>query len=86
MPLLRLGIIEEQGFTGQFRAFARTVLAGSRAALDPGDQESLPAGSEDGVRALELVEAVRASAARGLPVAVSTRQSEAIPSTPGAHP
>jgi predicted dehydrogenase len=60
---------EEQGFTPQLRVFARAVLHGRRAALDD-DLGPLAAGSEDGVRALELLEAVRESAAKGQPVSL----------------
>jgi len=60
---------EEQGFTPQLRVFARAVLHGRPAALDD-DLGPLAAGSEDGVRALELLEAVRESAAKGQPVSL----------------
>jgi myo-inositol 2-dehydrogenase/D-chiro-inositol 1-dehydrogenase len=55
---------EEQGFTMQFRVFAQTVLNGPRPAISPDDLGSLAAGAEDGVRAMELLEAVRESAAK----------------------
>jgi myo-inositol 2-dehydrogenase / D-chiro-inositol 1-dehydrogenase len=74
---------EEQGFTVQFRVFARAVLDGGRAALDD-DLGSLAAGSEDGMRALELLEAVRESAAKGQSVSLPPgraegRRSSALP-------
>jgi predicted dehydrogenase len=57
---------EEQGFTGQFRVFARTILDGWRGSFDHGDDGgSLAPGPQDGVRALELLEAARESAAVG---------------------
>ena len=57
---------EEQGFTGQFRVFARAVFrARARAAWVRRSAGLLAAGPEDGVRALELLEAVRESAAHG---------------------
>ena len=62
---------EEQGFTTQFRIFAQTVLNEPRAGIDLEDGGSLAAGPEDGVRALELLEAVKESEAR--------RQSISLP-------
>jgi predicted dehydrogenase len=55
---------EEQGFTVQFRVFARAILDGC-GALDRDDLGSLAAGAEDGVRAIELLEAMGESAAKG---------------------
>jgi predicted dehydrogenase len=56
---------EEQGFTGQFRVFARAILDGRHEPLDRDDLGFLASGAEDGVRALELLEAMRESAAMG---------------------
>jgi len=61
---------EEQGFTVQFRVFARAVLDRGRVGLDPDDPGFLAAGAEDGIRALELLEAVRESAATGQSVSM----------------
>lgn len=66
---------EEQGFTGQFRAFARAVLAGRRVALAHVDL-GFPAGAEDGVRALELLEAARESAAKGRSVSLPLGEAQ----------
>lgn len=55
---------EEQGFGLQLRAFARAALCGTLAAADPDELGLLAAGADDGVRALELLEAVRGSLTR----------------------
>jgi predicted dehydrogenase len=75
---------EEQGFTGQFRAFARAILDGRRADRDDADAVEA-AGAEDGVRALELLEAVRESAATQRPIALTAgdRRSGAALAPPG---
>jgi predicted dehydrogenase len=73
---------EEQGFTVQFRIFARTVLGGHRVALDHEDLGSLAASPEDGVRALELLEAMRESAAGGQSVSLPAREAEGNRSRP----
>jgi len=56
---------DEQGFTVQFRVFAQAVLNEPQAALGHEDLGPLAAGPEDGLQALELLEAVRESAATG---------------------
>jgi myo-inositol 2-dehydrogenase / D-chiro-inositol 1-dehydrogenase len=65
---------DEQGFTGQFRVFARCVLDGGSA--DP-DDASLAAGAEDGLRALELLEAARESAGAGHGVSLAASDPRA---------
>jgi myo-inositol 2-dehydrogenase/D-chiro-inositol 1-dehydrogenase len=61
---------DEQGFTAQLRVFARAVLARCGAAVEPDALGSMAAGAEDGVRALEVLDAVRESATRGQSIAV----------------
>jgi predicted dehydrogenase len=56
---------EEQGFTPQLRAFARTVRAGINNLSSPGDFRSMTAHIEDGIGALVLLEAIQTSAAQG---------------------
>jgi predicted dehydrogenase len=61
---------EEQGFTVEFRVFAQSILNGRWTEREDAGEA---AGAEDGVEALELLEAVRESGARhhsvSLPVA-----------------
>jgi predicted dehydrogenase len=74
---------DEQGFAVQFRVFAQAVLGGRGATPDPEEPGFLAAGPEDGVRALELVEALRESAARGQRVSLpadGAGQSRPVPS------
>jgi myo-inositol 2-dehydrogenase/D-chiro-inositol 1-dehydrogenase len=75
---------EEQGFTGQFRVFAQAVLARSRMAREPDDVGPLAAGPEDGLRALELLEAMKESAATGQTVSLPARRVEADRPMPSA--
>jgi predicted dehydrogenase len=75
---------EEQGFTGQFRVFAQAVLAGSRMARTPEDVGPLAAGPEDGLRALELLEAMQESAATGQIVALPVPRVEVHRTMPSA--
>ena len=75
---------EEQGFTGQFRVFAQAALAGARVGRGPEDAGPLAAGPEDGLRALELLEAMKESAATGQAVSMPVRRVDVdhpIPST-----
>jgi myo-inositol 2-dehydrogenase/D-chiro-inositol 1-dehydrogenase len=69
---------EEQGFTGQLRIFAGAVLGGPRAAPASEDPGGPAAGPEDGVRALEVLEAVRESAATGRTVSLAARGAESL--------
>ncbi len=64
---------DEQGFSVQLRVFAAAVRNGDgdRRPPDPDGLAALAAGAEDGLRALELLEAVTESAASGRSVAVS---------------
>jgi predicted dehydrogenase len=73
---------EEQGFTGQLRIFAQAVLTGRGVVTDHDDLGFLAAGPEDGVRALELLEAVRASAAEGRSLALPVGDAEATRRSP----
>lgn len=56
---------EEQGFASQFRAFARRIIDGTNDLSSSGDIRSMTAHTEDGIRALVLLEAVRSSIAQG---------------------
>jgi predicted dehydrogenase len=76
---------EEQGFTVQLRAFARAALNGPGAALDTDDLGSLAARPEDGIRALELLEAVRESAAKGQSILLPVRGVEEDRAMPSAR-
>jgi predicted dehydrogenase len=73
---------EEQGFTGQFRVFAQAILAGSRMPHEPEDVGPLAAGPEDGLRALELLEAVRESAVKGQSISLPVGGAEAAVGSP----
>ena len=75
---------EEQGFTGQFRVFAQAVLAGSRMPREPEDVGPLAAGPEDGLRALELLEAMKESGATGQAVSLPVRGVEVDRTMPSA--
>jgi myo-inositol 2-dehydrogenase/D-chiro-inositol 1-dehydrogenase len=74
---------EEQGFTVQLRVFARAALHGP-GALDTEDLGSLAARAEDGLRALELLEAVRESAAKGQSISLPVRAVEEDRAMPSA--
>jgi predicted dehydrogenase len=77
---------EEQGFTGQFRVFAQAVLRARHEPLGPDDPGLLAAGPEDGVRALELLEAVRESAADGRSVTLPVHGPVEVATMPSARP
>jgi myo-inositol 2-dehydrogenase/D-chiro-inositol 1-dehydrogenase len=76
---------EEQGFTGQFRAFAQSVFRARREPRGPDNPGFLAAGSEDGVRALELLEAVRDSAAHGRSVTLPVHGQVEVATMPSAR-
>ena len=57
-------------FRSQLRAFARTVRKSPPAAAGPDGLDGLVADADAGIRALELLEAVRASLARNTSVAL----------------
>jgi myo-inositol 2-dehydrogenase / D-chiro-inositol 1-dehydrogenase len=76
---------EEQGFTGQFRVFAQAVFRARRELLGPEDPGILAAGPEDGVQALELLEAVRESVAHGQSVALPLHGSAEVAALPSAR-
>jgi predicted dehydrogenase len=76
---------EEQGFTGQFRAFAQAVSRARREPLGPDDPGLLAAGPADGVRALELLEAVSESAAHGRSVTLPVHGSVEVATMPSAR-
>jgi myo-inositol 2-dehydrogenase / D-chiro-inositol 1-dehydrogenase len=73
---------EEQGFTGQFRVFAQGVFRARRELPGPEDPGILAAGAEDGVRALELLEAMEESAAKGRSISLPVGGAEANHSMP----
>lgn len=75
---------EEQGFAVQFRVFAQAVLNGPGVTLEHEDLAPLAAGPEDGLRALELLEAVRESAAKGESVSLPVGGVERTHSAPSA--
>lgn len=56
---------EEQGFTGQLRAFARGILNGANDSSPSGDCQFLTPHVKDGIRSLEVLEAVRSSLIQG---------------------
>ena len=76
---------EEQGFTGQLRVFARGVLRVRREPLDTEDPGILAAGPADGVRALEMLEAIRESVAHGRSVALPLHGSADVAAMPSAR-
>jgi predicted dehydrogenase len=72
---------DEQGFTGQFRVFAREILAGGRDRDDPGGPAP---GAADGLDALLLLEAARESAAAGHGVSLPRGEAFALVAAHGA--
>ena len=61
---------EEQGFTGQLRAFADGILNRTNDSFPPGDCRFITAHVNDGIRSIELLEAVRNSVAQGTSISL----------------
>ncbi|MBI4489403.1 MAG: Gfo/Idh/MocA family oxidoreductase [Deltaproteobacteria bacterium] len=61
---------EEQGFAVQLRAFAQNILNGTRPSSSPDDIRFMSAGAEDGISALQLMEAVKSSIAHNSNVSI----------------
>ena len=76
---------EEQGFTGQLRAFAEAALRAPREPRGPEDPGFLAAGPEDGLVALELLEAVRESAVHGRSVTLPIHEPAEVAAMPSAR-
>jgi predicted dehydrogenase len=72
---------DEQGFTGQFRAFAGAILAGGRERDDAG---GAAAGAVDGLEALALLESARESVAAGQAVSLPRGGAGALLAPQGA--
>ena len=62
---------EEQGFAIQLRAFAQKILHGMDPVLGSDDLCSMSAQADDGVRSLELLEAVKSSMSQNSNVSIS---------------
>ena len=62
---------EEQGFAIQLRAFAQKILHGMDPVLGSDDLRSMSAQADDGVRSLELLEAVKSSMSQNSNVSIS---------------
>ena len=75
---------EEQGFVLQLRAFARAVIGAAGGPADPEGLGLLAAGADDGVRALELLEAATVSMAGGANVFTAVDSRSPKPQTEGA--